>query len=147
MNINIQNPNRFKNLPNCNWLRKIALGVLSKIGAKQVKKTCFTVRFVGIKESRNLNFFYRKIDKATNILSFVGSGEAFYLGDLVLCVPIIRLEAVEQSKNLQHHFTHLLIHGLLHLSGYDHQEMEERSEMEYLEIMILKSFNIENPYE
>lgn len=147
MNINIQNPNHFKNLPDYNWLKKVAVEVLSRIGTKQVKRLCFTIRFVGTKESKDLNFFYRKIDRATNILSFLGSGEAFYLGDLVLCVPIIRSEAVEQSKNLQHHFTHLLIHGLLHLSGYDHQEIEERSEMEHLEIMILKSFNIENPYE
>ena len=97
-----------------------------------------------------LNQEWRKKNEATNVLSFP-VGEKIeqapdLLGDIVICAPIVEQEAKEQGKNNEAHWAHLIIHGMLHLQGYDHETNEEASIMESREIQILKNIGYENPY-
>jgi probable rRNA maturation factor len=98
-------------------------------------------------EIQALNRDYRHKDKPTNVLSFPDNGPAPLLGDIVLALETITREAAEKSILLADHFTHLIIHGFLHLQGYDHQSEAEAAEMERLEISALAALNIDNPYE
>lgn len=82
-----------------------------------------------------------------DVLDFSANHSVTYLGDLVICQPIMEQEALQQSKTLKHHWAHLLIHGLLHLQGYDHQTESEAEQMEQREITILKQLGFTNPYE
>ena len=111
---------------------------------------------VDVPESHELNLQYRKKDKPTNVLSFpsdipeemLNLLEVEPLGDLVICIPVVLQEAAEQQKTPMDHFTHLLIHGILHLLGYDHEtSAADAEEMEALEIAILKKIGIANPYQ
>lgn len=106
---------------------------------------------------QTLNRDYRGKDKPTNVLSFAQlDGEDGWeepalpgpcvLGDLILAFETVRDEAAEAGKSLESHFSHLVIHGMLHLLGYDHIEEDEAEEMESLEIQILSGFGIKNPY-
>ena len=99
---------------------------------------------------RELNGYFRNIDKPTNVLSFPYEDEEGvdtpYLGDIAISYETIYREAKEQEKEFQNHFAHMLLHGFLHLLGYDHIEDKDRNEMEALEVSILKNFNISNPY-
>lgn len=106
-------------------------------------------------QSHKLNLEYRKKDKPTNVLSFPSDIpdemaeylDAFPLGDLVICIPVVLHEASEQNKAPLTHFTHMLVHGTLHLMGYDHETSEQDAEeMEALEIEILKKLGFDNPY-
>ena len=92
-----------------------------------------------------LNRDYRHKDRATNVLSFPQEGPL--LGDIVLALETVQREAAEKSISLEHHITHLLIHGFLHLQGYDHETDETARKMEALEISALAALNIDNPYE
>lgn len=94
---------------------------------------------------QQLNNDFRTIDKPTNVLSFPND-EGDYLGDIAIAIETISKEAKEQSKDFYHHFIHMVIHGLLHLKGYDHETDSEATEMETLEIKILADMGIENPY-
>ena len=123
-----------------------------------------SLRFATSAESRELNQSYRGKANPTNVLSFPAanledetwppassgesetSAEAALLGDLVFCPEIVAAEAVQQGKNIADHWTHLLLHGLFHLLGYDHLTEEDASEMEALEIRALESLGITNPY-
>ncbi|MCB1890021.1 MAG: rRNA maturation RNase YbeY [Rhodocyclaceae bacterium] len=113
-----------------------------------------SVRLVGEAEGRVLNRDYRGKDKATNVLSFAyGEGEDMPLpdgmplvGDLVLCVPVVAAEAEAQGKPLLWHYAHLVVHGMLHLQGYDHQDDGEAAEMEGLEREILARLGVPDPY-
>lgn len=110
-----------------------------------------SVRIVAPAESQELNSTYRGKDKPTNILSFpfeVPEGiELDLLGDLVVCAEVVTQEAEEQNKPLMHHWAHMIIHGVLHLLGFDHINNEEAEEMEALERKILASLEIPDPYE
>ena len=106
-------------------------------------------------ESHQLNSEYRQKDKPTNVLSFPSDIpeevlpllDAFPLGDLVICIPVVLQEAIEQKKSAIEHFTHMLVHGTLHLMGYDHETSDEDAEeMEALEIEILAKLGFDNPY-
>jgi probable rRNA maturation factor len=108
-----------------------------------------TIRVVGMAESRALNLQYRTKDGPTNVLSFVTDNvylDYECLGDLVICAPIVELEAQQQSKSLQAHWAHMVIHGMLHLQGYNHQNATEADEMEILEAKILSTLGYSNPY-
>lgn len=109
-----------------------------------------TVRVVGRKESRELNKTFRGKDSATNVLSFpaeLPEGiDLPLLGDIVICAPLVAEEAAEQGKAVSDHWAHLTIHGVLHLMGYDHLDDDEAEAMESLEISLLESLGINNPY-
>lgn len=114
-----------------------------------------SVRIVDEEEGRALNNQYRQQDKATNVLSFpaVGADEVGLppelsqaLGDIVICGPVVEREAVEQNKEIASHWAHLLVHGALHLLGYDHETDEEADVMEKLETRILATRGIADPY-
>lgn len=95
---------------------------------------------------QRLNRDWRGKDKPTNVLSFP-AGEPGMLGDVVLAYEIVKQEAEEQKKSFDHHLMHLIIHGILHLVGHDHEDDKEAENMESLEIRILRSFGVKNPYE
>lgn len=105
------------------------------------------IRITDDKESAQLNAQYRQKKKATNVLAFPlqDAGDIF-LGDLVLCVPVIKQEAIEQNKSLSMHFSHMIVHGTLHLLGWDHKTDTEAERMEALEIKFLKALGFSNPY-
>lgn len=109
-----------------------------------------TLRLVDLDEGRELNKQWRHRDYATNVLSFpfeCPPGVPLnLLGDIVLCAPVVAQEALDQAKILQAHWAHLVIHGVLHLLGYDHLNDDEAEKMETLEIEILQHFNYPNPY-
>ncbi|MFT3760896.1 rRNA maturation RNase YbeY [Thauera sp.] len=117
-----------------------------------------TVRLVGEAEGRELNRAFRGKDYATNVLTFVyGEGEAMpglpdgapggpLSGDLVLCVPVVVREAAAQGKTLEAHFAHLVVHGMLHLQGHDHEIEAEALDMEKLETDILGGLGYADPY-
>jgi probable rRNA maturation factor len=103
-----------------------------------------TVRFVGGNEGRTLNRKYRGKDAATNVLAFVYDEVSG--GDIVLCAPVLRREARQQGKALDVHCAHLVVHGMLHLQGYDHHQAADATRMEAREVAILATFAIPNPY-
>ena len=114
------------------------------------------VRLVGEAEGQALNHEYRGKDYATNVLTFVyGEGEAMpgangqgmpLTGDLVLCVPVLVREAAEQGKTLDAHFAHMVVHGMLHLQGYEHDDDSDAQVMEKAETDILRSLGYADPY-
>ncbi len=118
-----------------------------------------TIRLVDNNEIQQLNKDYRGKDQPTNVLSFpfepyealmAYAGDAAdinLLGDIVIAPKVIEREAAQQNKALIHHYAHMTIHGLLHLLGYDHIEADEAAVMEALEIELLSSLDIPNPYE
>ena len=115
------------------------------------RDTEIVVRIVDEQESAELNETYRHKQGATNILSFpveIPEGiDLNLLGDLVICAPVLEKEAQQQGKILDHHWAHIIIHGVLHLLGYDHLDDEQAEEMENKEIILLQKLNIPNPYE
>jgi probable rRNA maturation factor len=111
-----------------------------------------TIRVVDEAESQQLNFDYREKDKPTNVLSFPfqqppGIEELPLLGDLVICVQVVEREAAEQNKPVAAHWAHMVVHGCLHLLGFDHIKEDEAQEMEAEEIQILADLGLPNPYE
>ncbi len=118
---------------------------------EDVTEDCeLSIRLVDIAESAELNQTYRAKSGPTNVLSFPFDSpipmEPILLGDLVICVPVVEKEALEQTKQDQHHWAHLVVHGCLHLLGYDHIENDQAEEMEAFEIEILHTLAIDNPY-
>ena len=110
------------------------------------KNAEITIRIVDNDESINLNNIYRKKKYPTNVLSFLVDDEVHLIGDIVLCGPVIEKEALEQSKKLDAHYAHLIIHGALHLYGYDHENKKDADIMEAKEIKILTKLGYKNPY-
>ena len=113
------------------------------------------VRVVGRAESRRLNARYRGKDHPTNVLSFPatplpaapnGAAELQPLGDLVICPQVLRTEAREQGKSLRAHWAHLVVHGALHLIGYDHERAADARRMERREVAVLRRLGFTNPY-
>ena len=105
-----------------------------------------TIRFVDGREGRALNRRYRGRDHATNVLTFVYDDDVSLAGDIVLCVPVVVKEARAQRKTLRAHFAHLVIHGMLHLQGYDHERDDDAARMEAREIALLRTLGFEDPY-
>ncbi len=110
-----------------------------------------TVRICDVAEMQQLNQQYRHKNRPTNILSFPSDLPAFiesdYIGDLLICAEVLEKEAREQNKSLEDHWAHILVHGFLHLLGYDHIQEDDAEKMEGLEIAILQRSGIANPYQ
>ena len=110
-----------------------------------------TVRIVADEEIQELNRNYRHKDKPTNVLSFpfekIDGIELPLLGDIVICAAVVAREAQQQHKPLLNHWAHMVVHGVLHLLGYDHIDEVEAEEMETLEIKVLQGLGINNPYD
>ena len=108
------------------------------------------IRIVGAAASRRLNAGYRGKDKPTNVLSFpaapVERELGGSLGDLVICAPVVAAEAREQRKARPEHWAHMVVHGMLHLHGYDHETARQARVMEGLEVEILRGFGYQDPY-
>jgi probable rRNA maturation factor len=145
--IDIENVSGIDSIPDeksmIKWA-KLALG-------KKHKNAEICLRIVDIDEGQYLNKEWRNKDSATNVLSFP-VGETIehapnLLGDIVICAPIVEQEAEQQKKDNEAHWAHLIIHGILHLQGYDHMTEKEAAVMEEKEIQILKETGYANPYE
>lgn len=122
------------------WVRA-ALDVDGKRGGQ------ITVRLVDADEGQVLNKDFRGKDYATNVLSFPYASEPVICGDLVICAPVVEREAAEQGKALEAHYAHLVIHGILHLQGYDHETGKKAAlKMESLECTILSALGYDDPY-
>lgn len=105
-----------------------------------------TLRIVDEAEGRQLNREYRGKDYATNVLTFPLAEEPHLMGDIVLCAPVVIREANEQHKSTEAHYAHLVVHGILHLHGYDHETEPEAELMEMLETEIVTKLGYPDPY-
>jgi probable rRNA maturation factor len=114
------------------------------------EKAELTVRIVDEDDGRQLNEQYRKQETATNVLSFQFEDppnvKTDILGDIVACAPVISREAQEQGKTLHAHWAHLIVHGVLHLCGYNHEVNEDAQIMQRLETEIVENLGFSNPY-
>jgi probable rRNA maturation factor len=139
-------------LPGARALASWAGSALDGCGLERAE---LVVRIVDEAESRDLNQRYRGKDRPTNVLSFPFEAPpglpaeiaAPCLGDLVICAPVVRQEAAQQHKALDAHWAHMVVHGVLHLLGHDHQNDAEAAEMEAREREILKRLGYPDPYE
>lgn len=114
--------------------------------ASLVRDASVTIRFVGAAEGARLNAAYRGKPSPTNVLTFVYDDAIPLSGDLVLCVPVLRREARLQGKSLRDHCAHLVVHGMLHLQGHDHEQDRDARRMEGREVAILAMLGISDPY-
>ncbi len=172
MPVELQNVSSQAGLPDAASVSQWVALALSRVDDAQIRNAELCVRFVDAAEGAQLNAQFRQIDKATNVLSFpadvtlesVANPVAVapmavqqtaaesqdslpvLLGDLVVCGPVVAAEAVEQGKTLTDHAAHLVVHGVLHLLGYDHETDLEAQAMESLEISLLAELGIANPY-
>ena len=159
----LQNPNNYHTVPAHDDLQKWAAAAIQSERKDRHQAASLVIRVVDEAEGRALNKQYRHKDRPTNVLSFPFEapelGEQIpelrdelaeqpdYLGDLVLCEPVVMSEAVQQAKLPRAHWAHLIVHGTLHLQGYDHLTDDEANEMESLEVEILQGLGFDNPYE
>lgn len=136
-----------RRLPSPLQLRRWARSALKGVRRKSAS---VTVRIVGRAESRRLNARYRRRDQATNVLSFPFDAppgvKSDLLGDLVICAPVVRAEARRQTGNEAAHWAHTVVHGILHLRGYDHGNDREAAEMEGRESRLMRAFGYPDPY-
>jgi probable rRNA maturation factor len=145
VNVDLQNDDEIESLPSIDQFRHWVESSLlqSFVSLEQ------TIRVVSEAESQALNKQFRGKDKSTNVLSFPsddGYLEYDCLGDLVICVPVVESEAVSQGKTRDAHWAHMVIHGMLHLQGIDHQDDREAQKMEAQEIKILSTLGYASPY-
>jgi probable rRNA maturation factor len=105
------------------------------------------LRLVGEREGRALNRDYRGTDHATNVLTFAyGEDEGMARADVVVCLPVVAREARAQRKSVRDHLAHLIVHGVLHAQGMDHEDERDAAEMEAREVAVLRRFRIADPY-
>jgi probable rRNA maturation factor len=158
--ISVQYAAMRRGVPHAASLRRWAALALQSAVSRKTQSMC--IRIVGNAESRRLNRDWRGKDKPTNVLSFpfddsgvdshragvrAASAAALWLGDIVICAPVVAREAREQGKPLSAHWCHMTIHGVLHLLGYDHVLERDAGRMEALEIKLLARLGFDNPYE
>ena len=158
--VELQNPNDFGSLPSLEQLRSWCFAAIQTDTHEKAFEDSLSVlvRVVSSDESEALNSTYRGKQAPTNVLSFANDVPEFmlgnsdlkeqnsHLGDLVICDSVINKEANEQSKSLISHWAHMVVHGVLHLQGYDHVVDAEALEMEQLETQILEQLGFNDPY-
>ncbi len=137
--ITVQNASTARNVPTALRIRRWARAALATDAE-------VTIRIVGTTEGRLLNRSYRRKDHATNVLTFVFREHAPFSGDIALCAPVITREARAQRKPVAAHYAHMIIHGLLHLQGYDHESEGDATVMERRERTLLATFGYPDPY-
>mgnify|MGYP001812538820 FL=1 len=149
--VDVQFASSSSNVPADNTVGSWVASVLEQLDFTDTVEV--SVRIVDEDESRTLNREYRDQDKPTNVLSFpsgiggyMPGDEPTPLGDIVICAPVVALEAAAQGKALDDHWAHLVVHGTLHLLGFDHESDAEAMEMEGLEREILAARGISDPY-
>jgi len=143
--VELQNPAALESIPREQQFQEWIIAALQKPFAQLEQ----TVRIVDEEESRNLNRHFRGIDSPTNVLAFPSDTELLdydCLGDLIICAPVVIAEAEAQGKTGEAHWAHLVVHGMLHLQGFDHQNDKQARQMEVLEIRILDTLGYTNPY-
>ena len=137
--VDIQRASRAAHIPPDAKLRRWAHAALSR-------EARVTLRFVAQAEGRRLNREFRGKDYATNVLTFAYDAGDVLAGDIVICAPVVAREAKEQGKPVEAHHAHLLVHGLLHLQGLDHERAADASRMERHERRILSKLGFPDPY-
>lgn len=149
LQITIQNESRASPIPRKSLIKKWVRAALSQ----QIQSAEITLRFVDAEEGQTLNRDYRQKDYATNVLTFTFDDELPQVantplfGDLVLCGSVIEREAQEQNKPLLAHYCHMIVHGTLHLQGFDHIDEAEAEAMELLETQIVTKLGYDDPYQ
>lgn len=161
IDLEIQNPYDFDTIPSSKYLQTWSNAAFQKVDQTSDQTVGLVIRVVNEKEGIALNHTYRDKKSATNVLSFPYEIPEYavdipelqdeysqqHLGDLVLCEKVVIEEAKAQNKTLEQHWAHLVIHGVLHLQGYDHINDDDATVMESLEITILQSLGFDNPYD
>jgi len=145
VSVDLQNEEKFDSLPEPalleQWVESSLLSVYEQLEQ--------TIRVVGENESRSLNSQFRGINRSTNVLSFPSVNDYLdyaCLGDLVICAPVVTDEARQQGKSMEAHWAHMVVHGMLHLQGFDHENDTDAEKMEALEVKILSALGYSNPY-
>lgn len=135
-----------KTLPHPSQFKEWTSSVLSE----RFEEAELTIRIVDEAEMSDLNKQYRNKKGPTNVLSFPQENhpdvEITLLGDIIICAPIVEKEAIDNDKELLSHWAHMVIHGIYHLLGYDHQNDEDAKEMEELEIQTMLELGFKSPY-
>ena len=155
VNLDVQIASDVSSVPQESEIRSWLEDAISAVLKEQEGSCEVAVRIVDETEGRELNRRFRQQDKSTNVLSFPAAdnvvdplcgSDCRSLGDIVICAPLVEREAAQQGKQAASHWGHLLLHGTLHLLGYDHQTEEDATQMEALERQLLASRGIEDPY-
>ena len=139
LSLSVQYASNAPNLPTRAQVRRWARAAL-------LADAVVTVRIVEAVEGRALNAEFRGKDYPTNVLTFVYDDKQPRAGDIVLCAPVVRKEADAQGKSLAAHYAHLVVHGMLHLQGFDHEHADEAAVMEARETAILARLGLPDPY-
>jgi probable rRNA maturation factor len=156
LDVSVQYATSRSGIPHAASMAEWANAAFAASGARRVRDLPMTIRIVGAAESRRLNRTWRGKDKPTNVLSFPSAASglratdaaslALPLGDLAICAPVVAREAREQGKETRAHWAHMVVHGVLHLLGYDHENDRDADVMEAREVKILSQFGYSNPY-
>jgi probable rRNA maturation factor len=146
MDITIQYASRVRGLPAAARLRRWARAAAAEAVAANAANAQLNIRIVNAAEGRVLNREFRGKDYATNVLTFP-YGEDPVEADIVLCAQVVAREAREQGKPLEAHYAHLVVHGVLHAHGHDHERPAQARRMEALEVQILHDLGYPDPYE
>ena len=145
--VEVQYATSYENLPDQDFIRNCVETACDNIVQQPVE---ILVRLVDTEESKALNHQYRGKNKPTNVLSFCADVPEYIdsneLGDIVICAEVVANEAKQQNKLLMAHWAHMVVHGVLHLNGYDHQDTAEAEKMEQLEKQILAKLGFPDPY-
>ena len=150
MPVDVQLAVTAEDLPAVPAIQDWAEGVIEALDTGECEQDV-CIRVVDASESRELNRTWRNKDRPTNVLSFPADIELpeanrRILGDIVVCAPVVREEARQQGKTMNAHFAHMVVHGMLHLYGYDHELASDADVMEQLEREILGRFSVGDPY-
>ena len=152
--LDLQNAINSQQVPEKKSIENWISSTLTKID-KQFVQPEITIRIVSPEESQALNLQYREKNKPTNVLSFPFEAPEMIpveeigelLGDLVICESILLQEAKQQNKSLESHWAHMVVHGVLHLLGFDHVDNKDAEKMEALEVKVLSDLGFKDPYQ